>query len=305
MTGNFRINAFDGRRKPMSPHVDILVRIRDGNQKEHSSVLRKGPTIMVVGLPFFDNFGDNYTVLLSADGHVDAGYTPVRLVRNAWRDVDLMLIPKDATLNFAQARWEVLRKKQPKLFKLFAAASSSQAAAKDRYSNLMEEQPLSLAALLNITTAMDSIDLPVGSPLDYVKELIWDEMTNDRFFAYADRNLLDQVLAAVDHGQFKPEVGSGLFHPGATRSFKQVQFGEANVQLTFHEGSSRSIDGVDCVKIEPDIDYFHDVGAHALLEVIPNTVFQGKTDPRKVYVLRWIAGRRAGVPEFTPPYVIV
>jgi len=39
-------------------------------------------------------------------------------------------------------------------------------------------------------------------------------------------------------------------------------------------------------------------------EVIPNTITHGLTDPKKVYVLRWIAGRHAGVPEFVPPYTI-
>jgi hypothetical protein len=28
------------------------------------------------------------------------------------------------------------------------------------------------------------------------------------------------------------------------------------------------------------------------------------TDPRQVYMLRWIAGRRAGMPNFEPPYVL-
>jgi hypothetical protein len=61
----------------------------------------------------------------------------------------------------------------------------------------------------------------------------------------------------------------------------------------------------DCVMVEPDIDYYKDLGAHALLEVIPHAVTGSRTDPREVYVLRWIAGRRAGVPEFEPPYTIV
>jgi hypothetical protein len=43
---------------------------------------------------------------------------------------------------------------------------------------------------------------------------------------------------------------------------------------------------------------------HTLLEVIPNAITHGLTDPKEVYVLRWIAGRHAGVPEFTPPYTI-
>ena len=42
-----------------------------------------------------------------------------------------------------------------------------------------------------------------------------------------------------------------------------------------------------------------------LLEVLPNSIGGGLSNPRQVYVLRWIAGRHAGVPEFDPPYVIV
>ena len=44
------------------------------------------------------------------------------------------------------------------------------------------------------------------------------------------------------------------------------------------------------------------LAAHTLLEVIPNAVTRGLTDPKKVYVLCWIAGKHAGVPEFAPPY---
>ncbi len=61
---------------------------------------------------------------------------------------------------------------------------------------------------------------------------------------------------------------------------------------------------MQCVEVEPDIDYFKDLAAHAVLEVIPNSITPGLTDPEKVYVLRWIAGRRAGVPQFVPPYTI-
>ena len=84
-----------------------------------------------------------------------------------------------------------------------------------------------------------------------------------------------------------------------------MQFGEANVQVTFHEIDLRKVDGVSCLRVELDIDYYKDPLAHALLEVLPNTITQGKTDPKTVYVLRWIAGRHAGVPEFDPPYTIV
>ena len=80
--------------------------------------------------------------------------------------------------------------------------------------------------------------------------------------------------------------------------------GEANVQLTFHENDKRDIDGGACIVVEPDIDYYKDLGAHTLLEVIPNALGGSLTDPKIVYMLRWIAGRHAGVPEFNPPYTI-
>ena len=40
------------------------------------------------------------------------------------------------------------------------------------------------------------------------------------------------------------------------------------------------------------------------MEVIPNAITGGLTNPEMVYVLRWIAGRHAGIPEFDPPYFI-
>jgi hypothetical protein len=62
--------------------------------------------------------------------------------------------------------------------------------------------------------------------------------------------------------------------------------------------------GTQCVMIEPDIDYYKDLAAHALLEVKTNKVTNSLTDPRQVYMLRWIAGRHAGIPNFEPPYTI-
>jgi len=129
-------------------------------------------------------------------------------------------------------------------------------------------------------------------------------MKQDRFFAWADRRLINQVKLAAENGEFAPEHGSSFWHPGATLSYKQVQFGEANVQLSFHEKETNKIEGIDCVKVEPDMDYYKDPGAHALLEVVPNKITGGLSDPEQVYVLRWIAGQHAGVPQFEPPYTI-
>jgi hypothetical protein len=170
--------------------------------------------------------------------------------------------------------------------------------------DLLERRPAVLACFLNLVTAMSPIKLPSGTPLDCFKELVWDEMRQDRFFAYCDPGLLAEVRAAGPK-QFAPEVGTVALHPGATCSFKQVQFGEANVQLTFHEDDHCTIGGVACIKVEPDIDYYKDTGAHVILEVMPNFLGGRLTDPKQVYILRWIAGRRPPISAFDPPYTLL
>jgi len=69
----------------------------------------------------------------------------------------------------------------------------------------------------------------------------------------------------------------------------------------------RRADGSDvaCVIVEPDIDYYKDLIAHGLLEVLPHLATGGKTDPRQAYSLRWMATRLEGVqPDFEPPVTI-
>jgi len=302
-TASLMVNVFDGTRQPISAAVELLIRVTDGNRNSVSSGFHKGPSVRFTGLPFHDNLGDNYTVLVSADRHVQAGVTPVKISPRILQSVDLMLLPENGNFNFRAARWATLKKTRPKLVQLLSHGGGAR--ARDRYAQLMEKRPASLAALLNITTAMESIFLPVGTPMDYLVELIWDDtMQPDRFFAYAGRALLDQVRLAAEQNVFKADPNPDLLHPGATSSYKQVRFGEANVQLTFHENNTRELDGVSCVKVEADIDYYADLAAHALLEVLPNAFLGTLTDPKMVCALRWIAGRRAGLPEFDPPYTI-
>jgi hypothetical protein len=56
--------------------------------------------------------------------------------------------------------------------------------------------------------------------------------------------------------------------------------------------------------VETDIDYFKDIGAHTIFEVIPNALTHSLTNPTEVYVLRWMAGQHSGIPEFAPLYSI-
>jgi hypothetical protein len=301
-SSRLQINVFEGTRQPIHADVKVLMTIVDGNGNQ--IVRNDYISGQLFQVPFYDNFGDDYRVLAYADNYSQGGFTPVKCSPQTQQNVDLMLLKKDATFNFADARSDVLAANNPLLYGILSHGAPN-GTAQDRYTQLMETRPEVLACLLNIATAMEAICLPVGNPLQYFKELIWDDtMTNDRFFGYADPALYDQVKLAAIHGEFAREQGFALFHKGATDSYKQVQFGEANVQLTFHADDTKAIDGLQCIKMEPDIDYFKDLAAHALLEVVSNGISGSLTDPRQVYVLRWIAGRHAGVPEFDPPYVI-
>ena len=309
-SGRATVNVFDGTRQPYSDKPKILFTVRDGNQTQQHRKFHDESSVAFTGLPVFNNAGDNYTFLASADGYKDAGFFPVKLAANVDIGVDLMLIPKSSQLNFAGATWKALGKARPALKALFASGADTPAEAATRYGNILEDQGGEiLACLLNITTAMQAIQLPQQTPLDYIKRIIWDRdgafaMASDRFFAWADPTLIDQLDLAVH--QKPTEFVNAPFglHPGATKSYKQTLFGEANVQLTIHGNDRLMIDGVNCVKLEPDIDYFKDPLAHLLLEVVVNA-FGSITDPRAVYALRWIAGRRAGIPEFDPLYTIV
>jgi hypothetical protein len=281
-----QIRVFDGTRNPFPSGKNVLYQVLDANQKKVVEEERKSPKLDCE-FPFHDNFMDAYTVIVFSEGYKQAGFTPVKLSPLVNTVVDLMLIPKDGHPNFAEATWDWIKGNLP-----FLANGATEAEGKNRYDNLKENKPLSLAALFNITTAMKSILLPQGNPLDYLRLLKWDEtLAQDRFFSYCDPKLVDQVRIAAAQGQFAPETNSAFFHPGSTASWKQIQFGEANVQLTFHENDHKVIDKINCIVLEPDIDYYKDLAAHTLLEVIHNALTHGLTNPEVVYVLRWMAGR--------------
>jgi hypothetical protein len=300
-TSTLRLRIFDGSRQLFSKPANFLVKIVDGNQTQHVWHDYTQNDITFNGLPFYNNLFDNYTVVVSSDGYKQAGYQPVKLSNSYMTTLDIMLIADDPGFSFVNARWNTAKVDYP-----FVASGADNATGEHRYDNLLEaEEPL--ACLLNLCEAMSQTALPQGTPLDYIKQIRWDAPyapAQDRFFAWCDVGLIDQVKAAAAGGRFAVENAPGLFHPGATSSWKQIQFGEANVQLTFHENDKLALNGVDCVMLEPDIDYYRDLAAHTILEVIPNGLTHTLTDPAEVYVLRWIAGRTAGIPEFAPLYTI-
>jgi hypothetical protein len=301
-TGLVTIDLFDGARQEMKDGTQVLLTVRDGAQNELFRQDISGPSI-ALRLPVHNNFADNYTIIAWAKGFEQAGFQPVKIGPNAPQTLDLMLLSKKGDFHFAGAKWADVVEKKLLVSQIFAASLTGDAS--DAYGQLMEGHPDHLACLLNITTAMQQIFLAHGTPLDYFKTFDLPALAPDRIFGYADAKLVDEVRLAAQQGKFatQPAIDLGL-HGDATSSFKQIQFGEANLQLTFHEKKRKIIKGVDCVYVEPDIDYYKDSGAHLLLEVIPNGLTGNVSSPRAVYVLRWIAGQYAGVPNFDPLYTI-
>jgi hypothetical protein len=297
---NLRI--FDGTRNPFAAPAKFLITITDGNQKQIIRKYYNAPILTFDDLPFYDNFGDLYSVVVWADGYRQVGFAPVKLSNSAPTNLDLMLVASDPGFSFVNARWSTVIQKFP-----FLGGDTDAAAAQARYENLLDQQPRALACFLNLVEAMSQIFLASGTPLTYIKQMRWDQPPQqDRFFAWCDAELVNQVRDAANHGLFSREVAPSVFHPGATNSWKQIQFGEANVQLTFHENApdTKTINGVKCVTLEPDIDYFRDPGAHLILELIVNGLTHSLTDPAEVYILRWVAGQHAGVPQFAPLYTL-
>jgi hypothetical protein len=298
------LNVFDGTRRLISPDVNILITLFNGFQEQLERKHFHGPSIPF-NVPFYNSNGDSYTVIAFANGHQQVGFQPVKVRKGLVTSVDLMLIPDQTRFNFDGASWDELGNTHRQVRDLLAAGVGNAGEAESRYNEVMDNRPAALACFFNVTTTMAQVPLASGTPLDHLKELIWGVPTfkQDRFFAYANKALLDEVEAAAAAGRFSRELLPSVFHPGATVSYKQKEFGEANLQLSFHTHDVKTIAGVECMKVEADIDYFESPVAHAILEVIPNH-FRGPTDPVVAYVLRWVAGRQAHRPDFNPPYTI-
>lgn len=303
-TGAIEIHAFDGTRQPLDPNIDMLVRVIDGNQKEVLVKYVKGGSLKVEGLEYFDNFGDMYTVIVWSKGYRQAGFHPVRLQRGQTVSIDLMLMPSEYQLNFSMASWDQLKTKLPALHAMLSNGLTDQA-AQARYEQLMRDQPLVLAHLLNVSAALSQLKTPSGEViLSLYKQVIFDStLKQNNFFAYADKRLVDELRKAVAQRTFEYAAGSQFFHAGNIASFKELSFYEANVQMTFY-ADGKTIDGVDCYRMETDIDYYRDPAAHILLEVLPNTIGGALTSPLEGYQLRWIASRVAGRPVFEPLYTV-
>lgn len=295
-TASLMVNLFDGARQPLAGPQRVLIRLINGSGRIVSARYHHGPSVYFNGVPCHGDFRDNYRIVVTAPGCLSTGIPSIRLEPGRLTTLDFMVLPRNGSFQFRAAMWDRLAATRVRWLELL-----------DRrpYEELLEQQPAAFAGLLNLMTALEQTPLGAGKALDYIVEVAWDRPpAPDRIFAWARTDLLAEVTRAAQTGLFAPELLPAVFHPGATASFKETRLEAANLQLTFHEGRREVKRGLNCVMVEADMDYFPDVAAHALLEVLPNTLLGRKTDPKVIYMLRWMATRRQGLPEFDPPYVI-
>lgn len=215
-----------------------------------------------------------------------------------------MLIPVPTRLSFRP--WGELKANYPKVAEFLGLGLVDDAAAQQRYSDLQTNKAAPLACFMNLITAMNGIGIGGGkTPLDYLKEIKWDgTFAQDRFFGYIDPAMIPAVEATAKDGGFAEEKDPGILHPGATLSYKQIEYDYSNVQLTFHQNTTEMVGGLQCVMFEPDMDLYKDLLDHGVLEVLPNLLTHGKTDPVDVLSLRWLDTTDALESPFDPGYTL-
>ena len=297
------IVLYDGTQQPVAEEVDVLLEVRNNFGVNQTNWV-KGPVVQL-NLQFFDGPGDNYTVTVWVKGNRGTGDF-VTADPKIHQVLKFMLIPVPTKITFRP--WVELKAKYPKAAEYLGLGLVDDAAAQQRYTDLQANKPASLACFMNLITAMNRIGIGAGkTPLDYLKKIKWDDsFAQDRFFGYIDPAMIPAVEATARDGGVAEERDPGVLHPGATLSYKQTEYDYSNVQLTFHQnaGDLRMIDGLECVLFEPDMDLYKNFLDHGVLEVLPNLLTHGLTDPVDILSLRWLDTTDAHEPPFDPGYTL-
>ena len=227
------VRVYDGTRELMPAGMQLLFRVIDGNKKKRHEDFHEKP-VLRADVPFFDNFRDKYTVIVSADNYVQSGFYPVPVKPGVLSIVDVMLLPQNNQFNFRAALWGNLKQTHPGLSRILGQGVG-ESAAEDRYTQLMEKEPRSLAAFLNITAALEQVLFSTGTPLDLLETLIWDDpnaaIASDRFFAFADSAPADRATRdcrARRHLRRGPE--------------RVASWGDTQLQASGVRGSKRPVD---------------------------------------------------------------
>ena len=324
--GTVVVRVFGADGKPFdTAKKQILYTIIDGNNQQRFRDYRKSSAV-AFPLELHNDLSDFFRIIVWADGFLQAGCESLHVVAGAavLKEVQFMLVPKEAKFDFSRSSWDRLKLDRPNLFTVLSSMDGDTADPRQSYEDLMKKSPDAVATLLNVTTAMDQIKLGDDSGRSALQRFIamnWNctnkwvnEQKPDRFFAYADLTLLDGINRAnqVEANTFAWE--NPVLHWCKDTSFKETKFQEANVQFSFATTSPPPCSNIpaNCHIVDCDMDYYKDIESHLLLEVLPNKFFGGRTNPRRTFVLRWMEAKRMQiehpelqVPDYDPPYLMV
>lgn len=279
---NLKLCFYDGAGEKLEGR-EVMVTVFDGNQKR-VGYWYSDRGVMTIALPLQKNpLRDRFRLIASAKGFNDAGRM------NITQDVEqkLMLIAKKASV--------VLRPRGEWPTEISSLIP-------DGFEDFVEfDDGLAAACLLNI---LEAIRLKLGAaglermgtvPVEPATEDFRKQgkpgLMRDRTLLQVDKRLIDVVTAAgmsLEPPWAHP-TPAGYVRAG---SYKQKDFPFGNLQITFFTMG-------DSCYADIDMDYYRDKASHLLLEVFPNTFFRNKTDPRKVYGLRWMEGN-----DFKPAYIL-
>jgi hypothetical protein len=305
------LTIHDTHRGLIMPDKDILVSVR---AVDNSTPTRKSVRANRIELevPFRNTGADRYAIALACDGRKDAGYFPVAVDPDKPCEIKVMLLPKRSESLFPA--WEALKSGWPEFHQFIAGDNEEQ--ARQNYENLQKTDPMCLLCLFNLAKAIDLVSrhlqdeslLALFRSVELIRSpAVGRGLRQDRMWAYASPRL--EALLEEYTGGPNPTFGheNPALHANADVSFKELRFGQANLQFSIARSIRHPVHQ-DCVRVDVDVDYYQDRGAHFLLEVLPNTVSRWVqkpmfTDPVNIYAMRWTEGSNCpAVEQFDPPY---
>jgi hypothetical protein len=127
-----RIMLCDSAKKPFSEKQSLLFRVHNGQSIDSITKtvnLKSGNDgVVFLQVNYFDNFADNYSVLVSAEGYEDVGFFPIHVSPKVLADVTLMLIPVHPVLRFDS--WELVVANHPVISKFLSLTPAGQSASR-------------------------------------------------------------------------------------------------------------------------------------------------------------------------------
>jgi len=330
------IEMIDGERKPLIPETKVQLALFN----EHGQLIyesRESYSDSSIAIELNLEASETYHVVARTTSYRQAISRGFMSDSTIPIELKLLFMPRHARPVFIRSDFKTLQENNDMWRVLFYGQEEQ--TAEIRYEALRQDKPLSLAGYFSIATTVMAYQTPEGDNLfQYYKEIDWPVLNetqlaiwrgsgiqsgeikytslfdnhrhgdrqrgleNDRFFAWVSTDIVPVIEHLSEIGEFKREICPRLWgHPGATRSFKLVKYQKGNFQITLHENRTKEIDGVRCILVETDVDYFSQLWRHALQEVLPHKLFRGLTNPRKVYVIEWQELQSAGS-NFAPPY---